>query len=81
MTSEHRRLETGLSLALALALAAASLYFFSNAMNLITQEEPRVAASIMATVIGIILLSASITLLRTWTLARALNESKREGQS
>ena len=71
------RLEAGASLALALVLAAASLYFFANSMALITQEEPRVAASIMAAVIGIVLLSASVTLIRTWVIARAYEERER----
>ncbi len=73
------RLEAGASLALALALAAASLYFFSNAMNLITQEEPRVTASIMAALIGIVLLSASVTLIRSWVVARAYGSKPSEG--
>ena len=77
--SGRMRLEAGVSIALAIVLAAASLYFFSNSMALITQDEPRVAASIMAAVIGIILLSASVTLIRTWVIARAYEEERKEG--
>jgi len=63
------RLDAGFLVAIFLLLA--SLYFLNNSFILITEDPPRVAASLMAAVIGLALLSASITLLRTWIMARA----------
>ena len=57
--------------ALTIILAVLSLYFFFNAMRLITLEEPMVAASILAAVIGLTLLSASVNTLKSWVLARS----------
>ena len=52
-------------------LVGAGLYFLYNAVNLISAPEPRVAASLLATVIGLSLVSAGVTLLRTWIVASA----------
>jgi len=68
--AEGRRLRETLPAVLAVLLAALSIYFFINALRLITLEQPRVAASILATVIGITLLSASVNALKSWVLAR-----------
>jgi multisubunit Na+/H+ antiporter MnhB subunit len=65
------RLRFDAGLVIAILLLLASLYFLNNSFTLITEDPPRVAASLMAAVIGLALLSASITLLRTWIMARA----------
>ena len=69
--SEGRGLRESVPAALTIILAGLSLYFFFNAMRLITLEEPRVAASILAAVIGLTLLSASVNTLKSWVLARS----------
>ena len=74
--SRMLRLESRVALAFSVVLLIASLYFFANALNLISLSEPKVAASILSTIIGIIMLSASITVLRTWIIARAYSEDE-----
>lgn len=61
-----------------LSLLASSLYFFNNSVELMAGPEPRVAASLLSALIGVSLLSASITLLRTWIVARALERRESE---
>jgi len=66
--------ETIVSVSVALALIAAGVYFLVNSMNLILADPPRVAASLLAAVIGLSLVSAAVTLLRTWLLAKKAGE-------
>ena len=70
LMAESRRLRESVPAALSILLAALSIYFFINALRLITSEQPRVAASILATIIGITLISASVNALKSWVLAR-----------
>ncbi|BAF34827.1 hypothetical protein APE_2311a [Aeropyrum pernix K1] len=76
-----RRLEGRLpeivAIGLAMLFAALSLYFFGNALSLITLEEPRVAASLLAALIGLALLSASVSLARSLVLSRALEREEK----
>ena len=74
--SQLLRLESRIALAFSIILLLASFYFFINALNLITLNEPKVAASILSTIIGIVTLSASITILRTWIIARAYEKGE-----
>lgn len=53
----------------AVLLIIAGIYFLFNSMSLITSEPPRVAASLLAAVLGLSLVSAAVTLLRTWLLS------------
>lgn len=53
----------------ALILILAGIYFMFNSMSLITSDPPRVAASLLAAVLGLSLVSAAVTLLRTWLLS------------
>ena len=66
--------------ATAVALLAASFYFFTNSMALMTAEPPRVAASLLAALLGLSTLASSVTLFRTWILARALSQPREEGE-
>ena len=68
------RLENVLSAIVSLALVAAGTYFLVNSLAFITQDPPRVAASLLAAVIGLSLVSVAVTLLRTWLLARKAEE-------
>ncbi len=67
-------MESIVSVAVSLALVAAGIYFLLNSMALILEEPPQVAASLLAAVIGLSLVSAAVTLLRTWILARRAGE-------
>ncbi|MCE4598734.1 MAG: hypothetical protein F7C81_00855 [Desulfurococcales archaeon] len=75
------RLESASSLAISILLVLVSLYFLSNSITLMQLEEPRVAASLLAAVIGLATLSASVTLLRTWVIARVYEEAKKDVES
>ncbi|MCE4618576.1 MAG: hypothetical protein F7C82_03075 [Desulfurococcales archaeon] len=57
------------TIATAILLIIAGIYFLFNSMSLITSEPPRVAASLLAAVLGLSLVSAAVTLLRTWLLS------------
>ena len=57
------------TIATAILLVIAGIYFLFNSMSLITSEPPRVAASLLAAVLGLSLVSAAVTLLRTWLLS------------
>lgn len=72
------RLEAASTLSISILLILGSLYFLSNSLQLMQLDQPRVAASLLAAVIGLAMLSASITLLRTWVIARVYEEAKRE---
>lgn len=75
------RLESAASLSIAVLLIIGSLYFLSNSVQLIQLEEPRVAASLLSAVIGLSLLSAGVTLLRTWVVARVYEEARKESEA
>lgn len=75
------RLESAASLSIAVLLIIGSLYFLSNSVQLIQLEEPRVAASLLSAVIGLSLLSAGVTLLRTWVVARVYEEARKEAEA
>lgn len=74
------RIPEAAAIGLALVFAVLSLYFFVNAMALITLEEPRVAASILASLIGLSLLSASVSLVRVILLSRSAEAPRRGGE-
>ncbi len=59
-------------------LLLAGLYFLYNAFKLISAPNPQVAASLLATVIGLSLVSAGITLIRTWLVAKAVEAESGE---
>jgi len=53
----------------AILLIIAGLYFLVESVSFITASPPRVAASLLAAVLGLSLVSAAVTLLRTWLIA------------
>lgn len=65
----------------ALALLVGSFYFFNLGLRLMMAQPPRVAASLLAVLIGISLLASSVSLFRTWILARALERRETPGAS
>ncbi len=71
--------KTGSTVVFTTLLVGAGIYFLYNALRLIVASPPQVAASLLATVIGLSLVSAGVTLLRTWLVTRAVEaESERE---
>ncbi len=52
-----------------LLLIIAGLYFLIESVSFITSNPPRVAASLLAAVLGLSLVSAAVTLLRTWLIS------------
>ncbi len=58
-------------------LLAAGVYFLYSSLGLIKASPPQVAASLLAAIIGLSLVSAGVTLLRTWLVARAVEVSER----
>ena len=75
------RLEAASTLSISILLLLGALYFLSNSLQLMQLDQPRVAASLLAAVIGLALLSASVTLLRTWVIARVYEEARKEESS
>jgi len=73
------RAEVVLGAVVAVALIIIGSYFLINSLSFITQDPPRVAASLLAAVIGLSLVSAAVTLLRTWLLARKAEEEPQPG--
>ncbi len=76
MASGHSVFTVLVTILLLLALGS---YFLVNSLSLITQEPPRVAASLLAAVIGLSLVSAAVTLLRTWILSQKASEGPQSG--
>jgi len=62
----------------AIVLLAASFYFFLLSINLVSGQTPNVTASLLSALIGFSVLSAGVTILRSWAIARAAGE-KAEG--
>ncbi len=54
-----------------LVLLVFSLYLFMESIRLMSGEYRDVATSLLAALIGFVSLSGAITLIRTWSLARA----------
>jgi len=61
------------SLWVGIALIAASIYFFLAAVTLITSQA--VVAALLSAVIGFVMLSAGTTLVRTYVVARVVEQN------
>ena len=72
--------KTGATLVFTVILLFSGLYFLYDAVNLITAETPQVAGGLLATVIGLSLVSAGVTLLRTWIIATTATSSEDKGE-
>ena len=67
--SEAQSRGAAVTLTFTIILIGAGLFFLYNSVRLMTADTPRVAASLLAAVIGLSLVSAGVTLLRTWIIA------------
>lgn len=75
------RLREGIVGFTALLLLGASFYFFINSLDFMTQQPPRVAASLLSAMLGLATLASSVTLFRAWLLSRAFEGERREERS
>ena len=55
----------------AITLMAASFYFFLLSISMVSSPTPNVTASLLSALIGFSVLSAGVTIMRSWALARA----------
>ena len=56
---------------IALFLLGSSIYFFAISINLAVAQPPNITASLLAALIGFSVLSAGVTILKSWAIARA----------
>jgi uncharacterized membrane protein len=65
----------GASLWVGIALIAISIYFFLAAVTLISPPAQAVVAALLSAVIGFVMLSAGTTLVRTYVVARVVEQN------
>ncbi len=63
------------SLWVGIALIGVSIYFFLASITLISPPTEAVVAALLSAVIGFVMLSAGTTLIRTYVVARAVEQS------
>lgn len=63
------------SLWVGIALIAASVYFFLASVTLISPPAQAVVAALLSAIIGFVLLSAGTTLVRTYVVARVVEQN------
>jgi uncharacterized membrane protein len=63
------------SLWVGIALIAVSIYFFLAAVTLISPPAQAVVAALLSAVIGFVMLSAGTTLVRTYVVARVVEQN------
>lgn len=65
----------GISLWAGVALIAVSVYFFLASVSLISPPAVAVVAGLLSAVIGFVMLSAGTALIRTYVIARAVEQN------
>jgi hypothetical protein len=63
------------SLWVGIALIAISIYFFLAAVTLISPPAQAVVAALLSAIIGFVMLSAGTTLVRTYVVARVVEQN------
>jgi len=63
------------SLWVGIALIAISIYFFLASVTLISPPAQAVVAALLSAIIGFVMLSAGTTLVRTYVVARVVEQS------
>ena len=63
------------SLWIGIALIATSIYFFLASVTLISPPAQAVVAALLSAVIGFVMLSAGTTLVRTYVVARVVEQN------
>ena len=64
------------SLWVGVALIAISIYFFLASVTLISPPAQAVVAALLSAIIGFVMLSAGTTLVRTYVVARVVEQNK-----
>jgi hypothetical protein len=57
-------------------LLGSSIYFFMISINLAVNQPPNITASLLAALIGFSVLSAGVTVLKSWAIARAAEKAQ-----
>jgi len=70
----HRRFAAA-SLWVGIALIAVSIYFFLASVTLIQPPTQAVVAALLSAIIGFVMLSAGTTLVRTYVVARVVEQN------
>jgi len=65
-----------ISLVAAIVLLGAALYFFMISVSLMSFQQPRVTASLLALIIGFVCLSSSLNLFKLSLFSRAASEEE-----
>lgn len=65
------------SLWVGIALIAVSVYFFLASVTLISPPAQAVVAALLSAIIGFVMLSAGTTLVRTYVVARVIEQNPR----
>ena len=73
-TSRPRRF-AGASLWVGIGLIAISIYFFLASVTLISPPAQAVVAGLLSAIIGFVMLSAGTTLIRTYVVARVVEQN------
>jgi ascorbate-specific PTS system EIIC-type component UlaA len=73
-TSRPRRFAAA-SLWVGIGLIAISIYFFLAAVTLISPPAQAVVAGLLSAIIGFVMLSAGTTLIRTYVVARVVEQN------
>ncbi|MEB3755514.1 MAG: hypothetical protein GSR79_01450 [Desulfurococcales archaeon] len=64
-------IKEGILAILSIFLLGSSIYFFILSINLAVNQPPNITASLLAALIGFSVLSAGVTILKSWAIARA----------
>lgn len=73
--AQHPRRFAVVSLWVGIALIAVSVYFFLASISLIQPPAQAVVAALLSAVIGFVTLSAGTTLVRTYVVARVVEQN------
>jgi hypothetical protein len=65
------------SLWVGIALIAISIYFFLASVTLISPPAQAVVAALLSAIIGFVMLSAGTTLIRTYVVARVVEQNQK----
>ncbi len=74
-TGGTRRRFAAASLWVGIALIAISIYFFLASVTLISPPAQAVVAALLSAIIGFVMLSAGTTLIRTYVVARVVEQN------
>jgi len=64
-------IKEGILAIISIFLLGSSIYFFMLSIDLAVSQPPNITASLLAALIGFSVLSAGVTILKSWAIARA----------